>query len=176
MVRFHLITVLALSAPSLIFANPVEQAALRPDAPVHTAGKWSWTNCGQPTDAIQIEDIVVTPDPPQPGKDLTVKVTGKAQSVIEDGAYAEVSVKLGLVKLLQKTFDVCEEARKANATIQCPVQPGMYTVEQTVALPREIPRAKFKVDVQGYTANDDDMLCLNLLVDFLPNPFPRLSW
>ncbi|KAG6897353.1 hypothetical protein C0992_002279 [Termitomyces sp. T32_za158] len=142
MVRFHLITVLALSTASLTLADPVEQAVLQPDAPVHTTDKWSWENCGQSTDVIQIEDIVVTPDPPQPGKDMTVKVKGKAQSVIEDGAYADVRVKLGLVKLLDKRFDVCEEARKANATVQCPVQPGMYTVEQTVTLPWEIPRGE----------------------------------
>jgi hypothetical protein len=28
----------------------------------------------------------------------------------QEGAYADVTVKLGLVKLLQKRFDVCEEA------------------------------------------------------------------
>lgn len=28
----------------------------------------------------------------------------------QDGAYADVLVKLGLIKLLQKRFDVCEEA------------------------------------------------------------------
>jgi hypothetical protein len=33
--------------------------------------------------------------------------------------------------------------------------------------------AKFTVDVQGYTAEDDDMLCLKLRVDFM-KPFPRL--
>ncbi|KAH0590635.1 Phosphatidylglycerol/phosphatidylinositol transfer protein [Termitomyces sp. J132] len=176
MVRFHLITVLALSTASLTLANPVDQVALQPDVPVYTTDGWRWEDCGQPTDAIRIERIIVTPDPPQPGKDMTVKVTGEAQSVIEDGAYVDVTVKLGLIKLLQKTFDVCEEARKANATIQCPVQPGKYTVEHTVALPREIPKANFRVDVKGYTAQEDDMVCLNLRVDFMKNPFPRLGW
>jgi len=28
----------------------------------------------------------------------------------QDGAYADVTVKLGLIKLLQKQFDICEEA------------------------------------------------------------------
>jgi hypothetical protein len=28
----------------------------------------------------------------------------------QEGAYADVTVKLGLIKLLQKRFDVCEEA------------------------------------------------------------------
>lgn len=30
-------------------------------------------------------------------------------------------------------------SRNANATIQCPVEPGDYTVVQTVSLPKEIP-------------------------------------
>ena len=28
----------------------------------------------------------------------------------QEGAYAQVTVKLGLIKLLTKSFDVCEEA------------------------------------------------------------------
>lgn len=31
-------------------------------------------------------------------------------TLYQEGAYADVTVKLGLVKLLQKRFDVCEEA------------------------------------------------------------------
>lgn len=29
---------------------------------------------------------------------------------MQEGAYADVTVKLGLIKLLQKQFDLCEEA------------------------------------------------------------------
>lgn len=38
---------------------------------------------GLDTDAIQLESIEVSPDPPQPGKDLTVKVIGSAKERIE---------------------------------------------------------------------------------------------
>lgn len=38
---------------------------------------------GLPTDAIQIKSIQVSPDPPQPGKDLTVTVNGEAVEQIE---------------------------------------------------------------------------------------------
>jgi hypothetical protein len=68
----------------------------------------------------------------------------------------DVTVKLGLIKILHKQFDVCEEAcvssltlltlesdmacrRKSDVDIQCPVEKGPYNVTQTVALPREIP-------------------------------------
>lgn len=73
----------------------------------------------------------------------------------------------------------------ANATLQCPVSPGAYEVTQTVELPKEIPRglwisdlpqwrkhrlltfrsiAKFAVQIRGVTAEDKDMLCLNLFI------------
>jgi len=32
----------------------------------------------------------------------------------QDGAYADVAVKLGLIKLLSKQFDLCEEASVAS--------------------------------------------------------------
>ncbi|EGN92387.1 hypothetical protein SERLA73DRAFT_191259 [Serpula lacrymans var. lacrymans S7.3] len=176
MARLALISLLCVALAGFSGANPlVEQQALT-DQPVHTTDGWEYTNCGLPSDLIQIKSIAVSPDPPQPGQDLTVTVVGTAQDVIEEGAYADVVVKLGLVKLLSKTFDICEEARGANASIQCPVDKGDYTVSHTVALPKEIPRAAFKVSVRGYTADDEDMVCLDLKVNFMKNPFPHFGW
>ncbi|CDZ96745.1 vacuole protein [Phaffia rhodozyma] len=130
-------------------------------------GGWSWVDCGVAGDAVQVESINISPDPPVPGKNLTVSVKGVVIDPINEGSYADVLVKLGLIKLLQKRFDVCDEAENANATVQCPVSPGSYEVSQTVELPKEIPRAKFAIQVRGVTAEDKDMLCLDLFIDFL---------
>jgi len=165
---------LGLVARSMALSMPQQQPIQDVAGPIHTTDGWTWTDCGLDTDPIRIESIQVSPDPPQPGQDLTVTVKGNVVEEIADGAYADVSVKLGLVKILQKRFDVCEEARSANASVQCPVEKGTYTVEQTVALPKEIPKAKFTIAVNGYTVDDDDMLCLQLKVDFMKRPFPRL--
>ncbi|KAF8974000.1 ML domain-containing protein [Flammula alnicola] len=165
---------LGLAAGSFALTMPEQQRLQTLSGPVRTMDDWSWENCGLDTDPVEIESIEVFPDPPKPGEDLTVKVKGIAKEVVEEGAYADVTVKLGLVKLLQKTFDVCEEARNANASVQCPVEKGSYIVEQTVALPKEIPKAKFSVDVKGYTVEDIDLLCLKLKINFLKSPFPRL--
>ncbi|TRM66183.1 MD-2-related lipid-recognition domain-containing protein, partial [Schizophyllum amplum] len=143
---------------------------------VHTAESWSYIDCGLPEDLIQLQSIKVSPDPPQPGEQLTVTVNAVVLETIEEGAYADVVVKLGLIKLLSKTFDVCEEARNANATVQCPVEKGPYTVVQTVDLPKEIPKAKFVVSVRAYTAEDDDMACVDLQVDFTKRPFFGFGW
>ncbi|KAF8807482.1 hypothetical protein BYT27DRAFT_7256079 [Phlegmacium glaucopus] len=146
-----------------------EQQPMREDAPIHTKAGWEYIDCGNEGMPVKITSIQVLPDPPKPGKDLTVIVDGTVTETLETGAYADVSVKLGLIKLLQKRFDLCEEARKANATVQCPVKPGSYHVEHTVALPEEIPPAKFVINVRGYTVEDDDLVCLDLKVDFMPH-------
>ncbi|KAK7007794.1 ML domain-containing protein [Favolaschia claudopus] len=127
---------------------------------------WGYTNCGEPTDLIQLKSLQVTPDPPQPGKSLTITVEGEARETIEDGAYVDVTVKVGRIKILQREFDICEEALKANASVTCPVEKGEYTVTQTVELPREIPPAPFTVEVRGYTVEDDPLVCLDIVADF----------
>ncbi|ESK89312.1 vacuole protein [Moniliophthora roreri MCA 2997] len=151
------------------------QTPLKTDGQVHTFDSWDYVDCGLPSDAIQVKSIKVSPDPPQPGKELSVTVKAEAIKRIDEGAYADVTVKLGLIKLLSKQFDVCEEARNANTTVQCPVEEGTYEVTQKVDLPKEIPKAKFKVQVRGFTVKDEDMLCLDLNVNFMRG-LPGLSW
>ncbi|KAI3619330.1 phosphatidylglycerol phosphatidylinositol transfer protein [Moniliophthora roreri] len=100
-----------------------------------------YKDCGDSTYAIHITSIQTKPDPPQPGEKLSVTVNATVIKIIEDGAYVNVVVKLGLIKIVSKGFDVCKEARDANATLQCPVDPGNYTVTQTIDLPKDIPKA-----------------------------------
>ncbi|KAK4705566.1 ganglioside GM2 activator, partial [Phenoliferia sp. Uapishka_3] len=128
---------------------------------------WSWYDCGEPTDALTIKSLKLSPDPPKPGHNLTIYATGSANKLISDGTYADVVVKLGLIKLLTKRFDVCEELAGANATLQCPITPDEYEIVQTVELPVEIPRAKFVVDAKVFTQNDEPAACVNLMINFL---------
>ncbi|KAF9450324.1 hypothetical protein P691DRAFT_665572, partial [Macrolepiota fuliginosa MF-IS2] len=132
---------------------------------------------GSDTDPLQIKSITSIPDSPQRGKNLTVKVQATVAEPIEHGAYADVVVQVGAVKLLQKKFDICEEACKSNLTVQCPVATGDYEMEHTVTLPMEIPPAIFTVAVMGYTAEDDDLLCASFKVNFLDmkNTEPELN-
>jgi hypothetical protein len=82
--------------------------------------------------------------------------------------------------------------------VQCPVEEGDYVVEQTVALPKEIPKgalpslsrciyhsdlfsfslAKFVINARGYTVDDRDLFCVDLKVNFMKRPFFKslLGW
>jgi len=162
-----LLSVMALYLVSGSASIMSEQQPMREDALIRTSGTWEYTDCGQLTDPVRIESIELLPDPPIPGHDLTVKVKGTVSETLSEGAYADVTVKLGLVKLVQKQFDLCEEARNSNVSVQCPVEPGSYIVQHTVALPKEIPPAIFIVNVRGYTVEDEDFLCLDLRVNFM---------
>ncbi|KAK2461853.1 hypothetical protein APHAL10511_006316 [Amanita phalloides] len=173
MARFALLSLIPFLLALCACTTPTApQLPMDPDGPVRVANKWSYDDCGTAEFFIQLESIEVVPDPPKPGHELTIKAKGVVTDIIEEGAYADVTVKLGLIKLLHKQFDVCEEARNANASVACPVKPGKYLVQQKVMLPREIPKAKFTVAVRAFTVDEEDLLCLNLHVDFLPKlPF-----
>ncbi|KAL7004969.1 Phosphatidylglycerol/phosphatidylinositol transfer protein [Cystobasidiomycetes sp. EMM_F5] len=79
------------------------------DGGVGTTSSWTFVDCGDVSDAIEIKSLRVVPDPPQPGKKMTIYADGTAKQRIDEGAYADVVVKLGLIKIIQKRFDVCEE-------------------------------------------------------------------
>ncbi|CEG78597.1 hypothetical protein RMATCC62417_13176 [Rhizopus microsporus] len=138
-----------------------------------------YIDCSVGNEPFQLESIEPLPEYVKPGENVTVIVKGTVTEKIEDGAYAEVVVKLGLVKLLHKTFDICEELKnnRDNVNIQCPIEKGPIEIKATAGLPREIPRAKFVVAARAFTANDDDLACVNLSVDFRPRrPKVRSIW
>ncbi|CAG8757466.1 15794_t:CDS:2, partial [Acaulospora colombiana] len=137
-IKEELAILVKLAAGAVIVQNDVPQ-----DLAVAAPERWKYELCGTEEDIVEVESISISPDPPKPGEDLEITASGKVKQTLEEGAYADVTVKLGLIKLLRKEFDICEEARKANATIQCPVEPGDYTLVQKVALPKEIPPGEY---------------------------------
>ncbi|KAN0064023.1 hypothetical protein ACQY0O_003629 [Thecaphora frezii] len=156
----------ATSMGQIAFSAPAQPAEGLPKAQSSSfSDAWSWTDCG--SDGVIIKDIQVSPDPPRPGQNLTIHAKGSTSIDIRDGSRADVVVKLGLIKLLSREFDICEEARANNAELQCPLTPGDYELSHTVFLPREIPPAKFRVDIQAYNQDDEDLMCLKLTMDFL---------
>ncbi|KAJ7889389.1 hypothetical protein B0H14DRAFT_2692147 [Mycena olivaceomarginata] len=118
------------------------------------ADSWEWASCGEPSDAVQIKSISVSPDPPKIGADLTVTVDLDVVETIEEGTTADVLVKVGRIKLLQKTFDICEEARNANATISCPLSRAL----------------KYQIHVDVFTPEPElePAACVDLTVTFRP--------
>ncbi|KAJ7813427.1 hypothetical protein B0H14DRAFT_3478071 [Mycena olivaceomarginata] len=84
--------------------------------------------------------------------------------------------------LVDCQFCVSWISRTADASVTCSVEPGSYTILQTVALPKEVPkRNQFSlfyiraapegeisivVNIESYTRDEDDMVCVELTVQF----------
>ena len=90
----------------------------------------------------------------------------------------------------------CSTPHRANAntTIQCPVEKGTHKVTQTVTLPKEIPpgravfdtvcliaykclfAAQFNVAIRGFTDDDEDLVCMDLMMDFRLRAGSYVPW
>ncbi|KLO20167.1 MD-2-related lipid-recognition [Schizopora paradoxa] len=143
-----------------------ENSILDNASPIRTTASWQWQSCGDDTYDVDIKSISISPDPPQKGQDLNVTVSGTVKKEVDEGAYALVQVKVGAIKILTKEIDICEEARNSDMELQCPVKEGDYTVKQTAQLPKEIPPGKFKVTIEGFTVEDENLVCVDIDVDF----------
>ncbi|KAI8380711.1 ML domain-containing protein [Blakeslea trispora] len=124
--------------------------------------------CSEPHYALKIKSVKILPDIVQPGGEVIIKASGTLYESITSGSVADVKVKMGVVQLLHKRFDICKELdkNKDDVEIQCPINSGDLTVTQKVTLPKEIPKRKFMVTVHANTASGHPLTCLQIIVDF----------
>lgn len=71
------------------------------------------------------------------GKTLVISATGVLHDVVAQGAYVDIVVKYGVITLIKKTFDLCENAGQVD--LECPVDQGKLILEKSVDLPAAIP-------------------------------------
>lgn len=73
-------------------------------------------------------------------------------------------MQLGLIKLLTRSFDLCDNE---FVKLKCPVPKGPVSwTTETAVLPREVPRAKFRFMAVGMTVEDEDLFSVEAEVDF----------
>jgi hypothetical protein len=88
---------------------------------------------------LQITEIKVVPDRIAPGKEFTIEATGKLQEQIQDGAFVDVVIKLGLINILRKQYDLCDTiAKKEGNEIRCPIPADDIKVIRLYSLTKEI--------------------------------------
>ncbi|KAL8944373.1 MAG: hypothetical protein Q9211_000607 [Gyalolechia sp. 1 TL-2023] len=120
--------------------------------------------CSDPTKFIlTIENVDLDPNPPQKGKNLQIKAKGNFTEKIEQDAYINLSVKYGLITLVNTKADLCEQMKQVNET--CPLS-GAKDITKDVTLPKEIPPGKYTVLADVYTQDDDKITCLKATVHF----------
>lgn len=115
---------------------------------------------------LDIDYIDVDPNPPAKGENLTISAAGYLHTEVTEGAYVEVDVRYGYIRLLRQTIDLCEQLENVNLT--CPLQEGKLDLTKIIELPSEIPPGKYLAFARAYTADDEFITCLSAQVEFSP--------
>lgn len=110
---------------------------------------------------LEISAVDLAPNPPVRGKNLTISAVGTLHETIEQGAYVNVEVRLGYIKLLTQTYDLCETLEENNVdNLTCPLKAGLYSVVKEVEIPAEVPPGKYVVLARAYNVDDELITCL----------------
>ncbi|KAH7030856.1 ML domain-containing protein [Microdochium trichocladiopsis] len=115
-------------------------------------------------DTVIIDNVDLAPNPPQAGTDLLIKASGTVLEPIEDGAYVELVVKYGLIRLISTTADFCEQL--GNVDLECPIEKGKLEVVKSVEIPKEVPPGTYHVEAKVFNKDDTPITCLTATVKF----------
>lgn len=122
-------------------------------------------HCQDPEgDILELEEVDLDPNPPSPGKTLTITATGKLNQKVEKGAKIHLQVKYGLITIIKQTADLCDTIK--NVDLKCPLDKGDIEIEKDVDLPKQIPPGKYNVIADVYTKDEDKITCLTASVEF----------
>lgn len=115
---------------------------------------------------LDLQRVVIDPNPPAKGQNLTFVASGYLSQDILDGAYVDIDVRYGYIRLIHQTYDLCEEV--TNVDLECPIKKGQQVISKEVEIPNEVPPGKYLVNARAYTKEDVLITCLSATVEFLP--------
>jgi hypothetical protein len=115
--------------------------------------------CSDPDkNILQIHSVDLSPNPPKPGKPLTIEARGTLRHTVEQGAKVLLQVKYGLIRLINQEADLCDHIQ--NVDLHCPLKEGEIHLQKTVDIPKEIPPGKYAVLADVYTEDKQKITCL----------------
>lgn len=159
------VVALAASASARTVLHREDQSlAKRDDLDVPGQNPLKFCDADHDDDIITIDEVILTPNPPQAGTTLVIEARGKVKETIEDGAYVNLEVKYGYIRLINTQADLCKEIK--NVDLECPIEKGDIAITKPVDLPKEIPPGKYTVQADVYTKAGDHITCLTATVTF----------
>jgi len=165
---FILAAVSACTVSGATLPNFWEQLPLSgPGSGARVPGESPLMYCGSTEgDILIIDHVDIDPNPPVQGEKLVIKASGELKEKIEAGAYVKLTVKLGYIKLVSQTIDLCDHASEID--LECPVEKGQREVTKEVEIPKAIPPGKYNVQADVYTKDDEPITCICADIIFYP--------
>lgn len=128
----------------------------------------------------EVPDHIPEPAAPTAGRDeLKVTVQGTTSQDITDGAYVDLTVKLGLIRIFSNRYDLFQVLREDSTAVgstdgsvlivdqrkDSVIPAGNFTLTYTYKLPKETPQAKFSVFVSIWNSDEADIATLRGQLD-----------
>ncbi|KAN0045345.1 hypothetical protein ACTA71_005722 [Dictyostelium dimigraforme] len=116
-----------------------------------------WSKCGDySTDKLQIENVIITPDVPVKGEQITVTVSGILTEDVTGGT-ASITVRYGFITLLNKEYDICS----SEDPIPCPIDAGSYQKTITETIPASAPPGSYTGNFVLKDQEGNRITCIN---------------
>ena len=133
------------------------------------SNKFEYSICKKDISSFELKSLVLTPNPPEKGKKLSIKLNGDLLKSINSGSLLRTVVKYQRIVLFRSTFDVCKELEKPDnkLPIKCPIEIGEKTLDYEVDLPDNLPNGKFSVDAELLNENKDLIFCTKIQMIFM---------
>lgn len=132
---------LPITATALQTTNPITATDdNNPTPSLKVPGRNPLTYCEDPLASkhiLLIKSVDLEPNPPEAGTPLSIKATGNFTREVVEGAYVNLSVKLGLITLLRRREDLCAQLKEVEK--ECPLEVGETSISREVDLPSVIP-------------------------------------
>ncbi len=113
---------------------------------------------------LTIDHVNLSPNPPKKGEKLVIEASGIFSKEVDTGSYVDIDVRYGYIKLVQETFDLCEQLE--NVDLTCPLDKGKLVITKEVDIPNEVPPGVYTVFARAYTPGDELITCLAATVEF----------
>ncbi|KAF2145295.1 uncharacterized protein K452DRAFT_266090 [Aplosporella prunicola CBS 121167] len=161
-----LLVAVSVASTSAGFLNGItggSQVAITEDLKVPGSNPLAF--CQDPTNNIlTIDEVDLSPNPPEAGKTLSIEANGTLHKDIEEGAKVRLQVKYGLITLIKQEAPLCEYVKEVN--LECPLKKGDLTLTKDVELPKQIPPGKYTVLADVLTKDEVKITCLTATVMF----------
>ncbi|KAJ3225017.1 Phosphatidylglycerol/phosphatidylinositol transfer protein [Clydaea vesicula] len=116
-------------------------------------------SCGTAQDNFTLQKLIVNPLNPVIGKEVQITAHGNVNfEDIVEGATVKVVAKVGnIITVLDKVFNLCEQAATANIT--CPIKVGPNEFGVKLLVPSNTPSIKVTVKATITNANGNAVGC-----------------
>ncbi|MEU5695888.1 ML domain-containing protein [Actinosynnema sp. NPDC020468] len=138
-------------------------AALAPTTPAHALPGWSYEDCATAGHDFALHTVGLTPDPPAAGQGFTVRLAGTVVRTIESGALAHVSIDVGDLTVISRTYDLGQELAQTDPSLRLPLTPGFYTIP--FDFPGSLPKQVFRIRIRVDNADEHHAACVDLSLD-----------